>query len=546
MWRIPRSELRGRSVGEESDDALIELPRSFTPDEISQLDRDTSTALSIIREWRNSFAAVNRVPLDVLSLIPAHLPSQGDQFRATFVCRRWRRTFVQHGALWSQISFRKGEAYAGTLLERAKGSALDIFVGEDLPTALVGLLPPYAQQIKSVEFKRTDWEDIRKFSEACSGPLPVLRSLEIATGFEDDQRAIIPQTSSPFFSNAINLEEFTFNSKEFQFSNQFVFPRLTTFMLWGPGTRAQDLFDFLKASPGLRTVEILTDDAIDLEGIPREMVVILPNLETFSLGTSGWNVYEVAMHISCPHARSTSIYHQMIKLNTFPNQELSPTPTLWNTIVHQYTRSPAEEVMLWIGPIYESSCITFRSSDESDIELSFGVSETDEDELEMSFGEIITKVFSQALVAIWTHPQLSHIKRLHIKYRATPPAILQVLDMAAGIETLFGSIGDLDKLTIEGGDLLTYFSGFGKWDGLPQLVFPPIKELTILHPLTDDEDCLDAIVALAESQHAKGIPFERATVRASVLPVAMAERLGQWVGIANCCEEVRPCKSAWD
>ena len=77
MWRIPRSELIGRSVGEESDDALIELPRSFTPDEISQLDRDTSTALSIIREWRNSFAAVNRVPLDVLSLIPAHLPSQG-------------------------------------------------------------------------------------------------------------------------------------------------------------------------------------------------------------------------------------------------------------------------------------------------------------------------------------------------------------------------------------------------------------------------------------------------------------------------------------
>ena len=58
---------------------------------------DVSTALAAIREWRNSFVPINRIPLEVLSLIPTHISSQKDRFRSTFVCRRWHRTFLQHG-----------------------------------------------------------------------------------------------------------------------------------------------------------------------------------------------------------------------------------------------------------------------------------------------------------------------------------------------------------------------------------------------------------------------------------------------------------------
>jgi hypothetical protein len=49
-----------------------------------------------------------------------------------------------------------------------------------------------------------------------------------------------------------------------------------------------------------------------------------------------------------------------------------------------------------------------------------------------------------------------------------------------------------------------------------------------------------AIVELAKSQHALGIPFQRVTVRARVLPAGMAEMLEAWVGVADCCEEPSP------
>ncbi|KAF9783877.1 hypothetical protein BJ322DRAFT_1109723 [Thelephora terrestris] len=41
----------------------------YTLEAVSQLDRDASIALATIREWRNSFAHVNRIPTDILSLI---------------------------------------------------------------------------------------------------------------------------------------------------------------------------------------------------------------------------------------------------------------------------------------------------------------------------------------------------------------------------------------------------------------------------------------------------------------------------------------------
>src|SRR5258708_5528686 len=153
-----------RMVIQDSVHSILMLQAcSFTFDAISQLDWDASTALATIREWRNSFVCVNRIPLDVLSLIPTHLPSQKDRFHVSSVCRHWRRTFLQHGALWSQLFLGTDETYMKTLLERAKGCPLDIIIGPNTPTETIALLYPRVRQIKHLEFRRNRWTDIREF-----------------------------------------------------------------------------------------------------------------------------------------------------------------------------------------------------------------------------------------------------------------------------------------------------------------------------------------------------------------------------------------------
>ena len=479
MWHILRRELR--------ESSQIDVERctyflySFTLDTISRLDRDTTTALTTIREWRNTFAPINRVPVDILSLIPAHLSSQNDRFRATFVCRHWRRTLLEHGTLWSQMFLKKGWGYTKTLLKRARGSLLEISIDQDVPSSTIALLFPHSQQIGCLEFQRNYLMGIGKFSGVNPGPLPCLRTLKISWHGtdDDDQPFTATPPSSPFFSNAANVEEFIFDSTRFQLLNHFVFPNLTTFKLRTRGvarSRVPDLFDFLKASPMLRKVEIYVSIGIMLADIPREMVVILPNVETFSLTSSDENAYDVAVHISCPRARDVSLISEVIDLH-IPSTgwEIFPTSVLWNTIIHHYTRSPAEEATLEMRPLCDPFSLTFQSSDASTVRFAFELIllSDNEDELDIGYGEIFSEAFSQGLGIIQTHPLLRNVKRFHIICRDSGSINFQTLLTATGIEGVFGSVGPLDTLTLSGCDLHPYLAGFGKVDvSEKQIAFP--------------------------------------------------------------------------
>ena len=66
-----------------------------------------------------------------------------------------------------------------TLLEHAKESALDIITDRDLPTSIISLISPRAQQIRSLEFHRSHWRDIITFFESTSQKLQLLHTLKI-------------------------------------------------------------------------------------------------------------------------------------------------------------------------------------------------------------------------------------------------------------------------------------------------------------------------------------------------------------------------------
>ena len=525
------------TVRDSKNDRHADSLCSFTFDEVSRFDKDATTALATIREWRNSLIPANRIPLDILSLIPTHLPSQNDRFRASFVCRHWRRTFLQSAELWSDLFFSRGEVYAKTLLGRAKRCALDVIINRWVPVSTVALLSSHTKQIKSLDV--SGWENIQRFSELDSEPLPLLQALTVDINEGDSCYVVSTPPPPPLFNNAVNLKVLRFHSKSWwpPSLTRFVFPNLVLFELSATPSAdfsASQLLDFLEASPMLQTVHIKIIARILPGGTPEGRIVILPNVKEFNLIVNDSNRgYWLVTSISCPSASHTTLTQNKDTYDIFP-EGFFPDFDQWNAIVRQYTRSPAEEVVLESTAIPIIACtLAFRSPDNTVIELCFRDTiavDTDDEAI------VHSRAFHQAAQKIQHHPQVN-IKRLRIRHDSCKVSD-EAPDITTAVAQLFQYLGPLDELTIYRCDILPFFYSFlGVYVKEP-VVFPRIKEFTIRHPVTPEEECTAAIVGLAKSHHVLGIPLERVIFCAASMPPGMEEAVGPWVGsVEHFCEE---------
>ena len=494
--------------------------------------------LATIREWRNSFIPINRAPSEVLSLIPTHLSDEKDILSASSVCRHWRRTFIHHAALWSRLNLTTGRNgnFVKMLLERAKESALDIrstFLGR---AEILALLSPHAQRFRTLDFAPDYWTNIQKFSEATSGPLPLLRTLRISA----IETTNTP--SPPLFSGAVNLKSFFLHSEGAPFLNRFAFPNLTTFEFSAVYREfpISQLLNFLEALPTLQTVRIRIKEELLLGDVPPERVVVLPNVEIFSV-TQGKLGYRIAPHISCPSASRISLVREHDVEFEVP-QEIFPT---WNTIGPQYTASTIDKIALGITTIGEdlvSFSLSFLSPGSATLELGYRVimGDEDSDEPMLELGRKYTKVFERALEAIRTYPLLTNVKCLHIWDRHSFYNPRQLVSMAMEAAELFKFVGPLEELVLEIDDLRPFLSSFDLHQSQVQGTFPSIKALIIAeHPKDPfDEGCVVAIVGFVRSQHMRGVPFERVIFHMKSPPAGMAERLEPWVGTVDFSEGV--------
>ena len=98
------------------------------------LERDALEVLSLVQSVKNLFAPINRIPPEVLSLIPDYwhkTDTDRDLITLTHVCRGWRKIFVSRSSLWSHLDCKnvdKTRAY----IERSKTTPLEIYL-EDYP-----------------------------------------------------------------------------------------------------------------------------------------------------------------------------------------------------------------------------------------------------------------------------------------------------------------------------------------------------------------------------------------------------------------------------
>ena len=415
-----------------------------------------------------------------------------------------------------------------TILKRTKSCPLSVLASGVDPAGTVVLLPPHTKRIMDLEFTNNRWVDIQRFSEITSGPLPLLRTLNINAIWGIDPNN--PDTLHPLFSGAVGLKELCLHSEAPPFLNRFVFPNLTSFDLSvtsGERFCGSKLLDFLEASPMLQAVDVKIDTGLSLGGVPRDRVVILQHVESFCLtANDGGPGYKLATHISCPSVKKTLLtYTSEGRPYNVPPPETFPASDLLNAIIHQYTRSPIKGVKLDITDLYDFIAwyLTFQSTDMTIIEFCFHI-DRDYSIPESFSGEI----FSKACETIRGLPLLANVKHLHIDGLGVESE--SITQIAHDVGGLLKSLGPLEELTICDCNMQPWFLYY------PEIVgYPPIRVLT----LTDLSDTLEGdaargLLKLAKSQHELGMPLERVTVHSYGSLADLEELLRPWVGAVDC------------
>ena len=95
--------------------------------QLDALDTEVSEVVSLIRSAKNRRAPINRLPRDVLVLIPDFwdgLEREKIAIVLTHVCRAWRELFISLASLWT--NFRCVDAdETRSYLERSKSALLN-------------------------------------------------------------------------------------------------------------------------------------------------------------------------------------------------------------------------------------------------------------------------------------------------------------------------------------------------------------------------------------------------------------------------------------
>ena len=98
--------------------------------QVDSLERDALQVLNLVRSTINSLALINKIPPDVLSLIPNYWENSfrdEDLIKLTHVCRSWRELFTLCPLLWTRMD-RTSVDETKTYIERSKTSPLEIYL----------------------------------------------------------------------------------------------------------------------------------------------------------------------------------------------------------------------------------------------------------------------------------------------------------------------------------------------------------------------------------------------------------------------------------
>ena len=240
--------------------------------------QDVSKLLVIARTIKNAFTPINRVPPEVLSLVPDYC-RRSELVGLTHVCRRWREIFISCASLWTFLdcmNFDQTSAY----LERSKRSPLEIRVEkEHILHGAFMLAISQIRRLKALILSGSS-HSILKLTDCLISPAPLLEKLAIhVTGVP---AAVIKSTLFGGDLQQLRILDLSGVITYLPWKN---LSNLTTFYLHqmsGDEISVTHLLDFFERAPLLLRIK-LEDSLPDSSDAPIQRVVPLPHLRSLHI-----------------------------------------------------------------------------------------------------------------------------------------------------------------------------------------------------------------------------------------------------------------------
>ena len=249
--------------------------------QVDAFEREVLDVLSLIRSWRNRFAPINRIPPEVLTLIPDFWDG-GKKEKATItlthVCRVWREMFASRSSLWTNFNCADAEK-TRVYLERSKSSPINLRLDRK-----DGLFPhdPFLQIVPHAVgrfkclFISTTPDHLQDITDYLSHPAPLLEDLTILAAAEDPSLTTTFATTL-FDGDLSSLHDLCLYSvhTELPWRNMVNLTRFALGYLRQPGVTIGQLLDFFESAPHLLDVQLAFANPI---GVQKGRLVSLAHL----------------------------------------------------------------------------------------------------------------------------------------------------------------------------------------------------------------------------------------------------------------------------
>ena len=262
--------------------------------QINLLEQDMSDALCLLRSIKNTFSPINRIPPEVLSLLPDYWDCQHywdrqsadqDLISLTHVCRSWRAIFTSNSLLWTRLDCKNANK-TRVYIKRSRTLPLEISLTESgyisyHDNALLAAAS-CTNRLSSLVIYRSS-KGLQDLLDYFPFPTLLLKELKIVLRRVFGSDATIPGVTFPEDLSSLRKLSLSCVVTHLPWRNlsnltEFEFCRS---MLEDLPTVTQ-LLDFFESAPLLRKI-VLRSSIPNHFSVPPDRVVPLPNLDRLTV-----------------------------------------------------------------------------------------------------------------------------------------------------------------------------------------------------------------------------------------------------------------------